>query len=54
MKLLLKKGDTKKEMQNIEKKLQKKDWRKYKKILWCNNLKGDPLSIQQQMRDEWK
>ena len=55
MVLVLKKGATKKQMLTIEKKLQKEtlgvDTKKY-----CGSikLKIDPLTFQNQVRNEWK
>ena len=54
MVLVLKKGATKKEMENITKKLQKSLGVNTKKYCGTIKLKEDPLSIQKQMRDEWK
>ncbi len=54
MVLVLKKGATKKDMQNIENKLQKTSGVNTKKYCGVIKLKEDPLVIQKQMRNEWK
>lgn len=57
MVLVLKKGAGKKEIADIEKKLYAKkevtgfDAKKYNGVL---KLKGDPLTIQKSLRDEWE
>ena len=54
MVLVLKKGASKKEMQNISKKLQKLTGADTKKYYGVIKLKEDPMVIQKQMRDEWR
>lgn len=56
MVLVLKKGATEKEMQQIKKKLHKKSGKpglNVKKYAGKIKLKEDPLDIQKKMRDEW-
>ena len=54
MVLVLKKGASKKEMETITKKLNKKAGVNTKKYCGVISLTEDPLSIQKQMRDEWR
>ena len=54
MVLVLKKGASKKEMRTIAKKLNKKAGVNTKKYCGTISLTEDPLSIQKQMRDEWR
>jgi len=54
MVLVLKKGASKKEMENISAKLQVVKGVNTKKYCGVIQLKEDPLVIQKQMRDEWK
>ena len=54
MVLVLKKGASKREMQSIAKKLQKNIGVNTRKYCGIIKLKEDPLSIQKQMRDEWR
>ena len=54
MVLVLKKGATKKEMENISKKLQMVKGVNTKKYGGTISLKEDPLSIQIKMRNEWE
>jgi hypothetical protein len=54
MVLVLKKGATKKEMDNISAKLQVVKGANTKKYGGTIKLKEDPLAIQKKMRDEWK
>lgn len=51
---ILKKGATKQDMQDIDKKLQKKTGVNTKKYCGTIHLKQDPLDIQKQLRDEWQ
>jgi hypothetical protein len=53
--LVLKKGATKKQMDNLNKKLSKKTVGvNTKKFCGVIKLKEDPLTIQKQMRGEWQ
>ena len=54
MVLVLKKGASKQEMQNLNKKLHKTTGVNTKKYCGVIKLKKDPLAIQKQMRDEWR
>jgi hypothetical protein len=54
MVLVLKKGASKKEMDNISEKLQIVKGVNTKKYCGAIKLKDDPLAIQKQMRDEWE
>jgi hypothetical protein len=54
MVLVLKKGATKKEMDNISAKLPVTKGVNTKKYCGVIKLKEDPLVIQKQMRDEWQ
>jgi hypothetical protein len=54
MVLVLKKGASKKEMDNISSKLQVVKGVNTKKYCGTIKLKEDPLTIQKQMRDEWE
>jgi hypothetical protein len=51
--LTLKKGASKREMDEIHKKFQMKNGVNTKKYCGTIKLKKDPLVIQQQMRNEW-
>ena len=54
MVLVLKKGASKKEMQTITKKLKKSVGVNTKKYCGVLSLTEDPMTIQKQMRDEWR
>jgi hypothetical protein len=54
MVLVLKKGASKKEMDNISGKLQVVKGVNTKKYGGTIKLKEDPLAIQKKMRDEWE
>jgi hypothetical protein len=54
MVLVLKKGASKKEMDNISAKLQTVKGVDTKKYCGTIKLKEDPLTIQKKMRDEWE
>lgn len=54
MVLVLKKGATKKEMESITHKLEKKIGVDTKKYCGVIQLKENPLAIQKEMRDEWR
>jgi hypothetical protein len=54
MVLVLKKGATKKEMENLARKMPTKKGVNTKKFCGSLKLKEEPLSIQKQMRDEWQ
>jgi hypothetical protein len=54
MVLVLKKGASKKEMDNISAKLRIVKGVNTKKYCGTIKLKEDPLAIQKQMRDEWE
>ncbi len=54
MVLVLKKGASKKDMQLIEKKLQKSAGVNTKKYCGTIKLNEDSLIIQKQLRDEWR
>ena len=54
MVLVLKKGASKTEMENISAKLHVTKGVNTKKYCGVIKLKEDPLVIQKQMRDEWK
>ena len=54
MVLVLKKGASKKEMDNISAKIQVVKGVNTKKHCGTIKLKEDPLAIQKQMRDEWE
>ena len=53
MVLVLKKGATKKEMDNISQKLEATKGVDTKKFCGILKLKEDPLIIQKKMRNEW-
>ena len=54
MVLVLKKGESKKEMDDISEKLKVSKGVDTKKYFGVIKLKEDPLAIQKKMRDEWK
>jgi hypothetical protein len=54
MVLVLKKGASKKEIQTIEKRLHLRREFDYSKYFGKIKLKNDPLSIQKELRNEWK
>ena len=54
MVIVLKKGASKKEMQTIAKKLKKSTGVDTKKYCGVLSLQEEPLTIQKQMRDEWR
>ena len=54
MVLTLKKGASKKEMDNISARLQAAKGVDTKKYCGTIKLKEDPLTIQKKMRDEWE
>lgn len=51
---ILKKGASKREIENINKKLSKVAGVNTKKYCGQIKLKEDPMEIQKMMRDEWK
>ncbi len=54
MVLILKKGATKKEMERITEKMENTKGVDTKKYCGVIKLQEEPLTIQKQMRDEWK
>jgi len=54
MTFILKKGTTKKQMELLTKKLSQSKGVDTKKYCGTINLKEDALTIQKQMRNEWK